>query len=171
MMDHNRINELRHMEFSKAFRGYEPKEVDDVFKKIIDEVTELLDENRGLTEQLVEHRSRSGEISEKEALLGSTLLKAEQISESLKESARRESEAMIAEARREADRIMEEARSVYSRSVQEMDGTRDQWLLGLSSVRQDVQRLLTGLSQLEEKWLGFGPDQENEVENDRNAGF
>ncbi|BAM07455.1 DivIVA domain-containing protein [Leptospirillum ferrooxidans] len=159
MIDHNRINELRHMEFAKAFRGYEPKEVDAVLAQVIAEMTELLDERRGFEERIAEFSARSGDLSGKEALLGSTLLKAEQIAESLRESARRESESMIEEARKEASRILDEARTVHARSVLEMEGTRDEWLLGLSSVRQDVQKLLTGLSQLEEKWLFLDPDR------------
>lgn len=159
MIDHNRINELRHMEFAKAFRGYEPKDVDAVLSQVSAEMTELLDERRGFEERLAEYSARSGDISGKEALLGATLLKAEQISESLRESARRESEAMIEEARREATRILDEAKTIHARSVQEMEGTRDEWLLGLSSVRQDVQKLLAGLAQLEEKWLFLDPDR------------
>ena len=159
MIDHNRINEPRHMEFAKAFRGYEPKEVDAVLAQVIAEMTELLDERRGFEERIAEFSARSGDLSGKEALLGSTLLKAEQIAESLRESARRESESMIEEARKEASRILDEARTVHARSVLEMEGTRDEWLLGLSSVRQDVQKLLTGLSQLEEKWLFLDPDR------------
>ena len=159
MIDHNRINELRHMEFGKAFRGYEPKDVDAVLAHVIAEMTELLDERRGFEERLAEYSARSGDISGKEALVGATLLKAEQIAESLRESARRESESMIEEARREASRVLDEAKTVYSRSVQEMERTRDEWLLGLSSVRQDVQKLLAGLSQLEEKWLFLDPDR------------
>lgn len=159
MIDHNRINELRHMEFAKVFRGYEPKEVDAVLSQVISEMTELLDERRGFEEKMAEFSARSGDISGKEALLGAAFLKAEQIAESLRESARRESEAMIEEARREASRILDEAKNVHARSVMEMEGTRDEWLLGLSSVRMDVQKLLTGLSQLEEKWLFLDPDQ------------
>jgi cell division initiation protein len=163
MIDHNRINELRHMEFGKAFRGYEPKEVDAVLAQVIAEMTELLDERRGFEEKIAEFSARSGDLSGKEALLGATLLKAEQIAESLKESARRESESMIEEARREASRILDEARTIHARSVLEMEGTRDEWLLGLSSVRQDVQKLLSGLSQLEEKWLFLDPDRSLET--------
>jgi cell division initiation protein len=147
------------MEFTKAFRGYEPKDVDAVLSQVSNEMTELLDERRGFEEKLAEFSARSGDISGKEALLGATLLKAEQIAESLRESARTESEAMIEEARREASRILDEAKTVHARSIQEMEGTRDEWLLGLSSVRQDVQKLLTALSQLEEKWLFLDPDR------------
>lgn len=65
MIDQGRIDEIRHLEFSRVFRGYEPREVEETLVKISEEMTELLAAYRAQQESLARVESRLSEVEKK----------------------------------------------------------------------------------------------------------
>ncbi|MHB8421699.1 MAG: DivIVA domain-containing protein [Leptospirales bacterium] len=155
MIDQGRIEELRHLEFSKVFRGYEPKEVDEMVSKVVVELSELLQVCRSQGERLTDLESRYEELKGKGNLLSEALLEAHKSAETFRESARKEADQIVREAEFSAREIV--ARGEERRiQVQEwLSRTREEWLLELARIRGELQALFESLERFDHHWQGM----------------
>lgn len=152
MIDQGRIDEIRHLEFSRVFRGYEPREVDDTLVRISDEVTELLAAYRSQSEQLARMENLVSEIEKKEKLLSDTLLEAKLQAQNTLEAARKEAGEIIRDADMSAREILSDAEERRRRAEEWFARTRESWLLELGRIKKDTGEMVRALENLEDQW-------------------
>jgi len=103
--------DINNQEFKRSLRGYDMDEVDAFLQQIADELETVVSENGQLKDRVKELRFRMGEYEKKDELLEKTLVAAQQATEQMKETSRREVEAASKAARAEAAKILEDARA------------------------------------------------------------
>ena len=116
MLNKKRIVEIQSIEFSKALRGYDPQEVNDLIHSLIPEMEEIVLKNEDLTNRLRAMESNETVLKKKEENIGSAIIAAQEAVDIIKETARREAEKIIEEAKAGAEDLMksasEEARKI-----------------------------------------------------------
>ncbi len=116
MLNKKRIVEIQSIEFSKALRGYDPQEVNDLIHSLIPEMEEIVLKNEDLTNRLRTVESNETILKKKEENIGSAIIAAQEAVDIIKETARREAEKIIEEAKADAEALMksaaEEARKI-----------------------------------------------------------
>ncbi|GEM_PF-1576872 len=101
-------NEIRNQEFSKAFRGFSPTEVEAFKEAAATALEEAKVEVLKLSEERDSYRDRYRDLKELEETLKNVVVEAQRNAERLIENARKEAELIIAEAARRRDDIIEE---------------------------------------------------------------
>lgn len=157
MIDQGRIEELRQLEFSRVFRGYEPKEVDDMVSKVVVELSELLQVCRSQGERLSDLETRYEALKGKENLLSATLLEAHKSAESFRESSRKEADQIIREAELSAREIVARGEERSLRVQEWLSRTREEWLLELARIRGELQALFESLERFDNHWQSMEP--------------
>ena len=152
MIDQGRIDEIRHLEFSRVFRGYEPREVEETLVKISEEMTELLAAYRAQQESLARVESRLSEVEKKEKLLSDTLLEAKALAENTVEAARKEADEIVRDADLSARQILSDAEERRRRAEEWFSSTREGWLFDLARIRKDTVQMVQSLESLENQW-------------------
>ena len=116
MLNKKRIVEIQSIEFSKALRGYDPQEVNDLIHSLIPEMEEIVLRNEDLSNRLRAIESNETILKKKEENIGSAIIAAQEAVDIIKETARREAEKIIEEAKADAEALMksaaEEARKI-----------------------------------------------------------
>lgn len=116
MLNKKRIAEIQSIEFSKALRGYDPQEVNDLIHSLIPEMEEIVLRNEDLSNRLRAIESNETILKKKEENIGSAIIAAQEAVDIIKETARREAEKIIEEAKSDAEALMksasEEARKI-----------------------------------------------------------
>ena len=103
--------DLRRKEFKSSLRGYDHNQVDDFLDSVADEFERTYTDNVRMRDEISSLRERLQQFEDLEGSIRSALVHAEQASNDLRESARRESEATRENARREADLTVKEAQN------------------------------------------------------------
>ncbi|MBI3989690.1 MAG: DivIVA domain-containing protein [candidate division NC10 bacterium] len=107
--------DITQREFGKALRGFDPREVKAFLEEVSQELERFVLENAELSERI---RKLEGELRayhEREEALKNTLLTAQRLTETLKESAKREAELLVKEAELKAERVLEQAQQRLTR--------------------------------------------------------
>ncbi len=152
MIDQGRIEELRQLEFSRVFRGYDPREVEDLVSKVVAEMSDLLQAYRAQGERLSELESSYESLKGKEALLSDALLEAHKAAETIRSSSRKEADQIIREAELSAREIVAKGEERRLRVQEWLSRTREEWLLELSRIRGEVQALFESLERFDNRW-------------------
>lgn len=129
--------DIRRQQFAKAFRGYEPTEVDTFLKQVSDQLETMLDEVRHANERVREAEAKLAHYEKVELALQEAL-------ESARETARQAQAA--AEAR--AKLIVEEAELKAERLVHEAERER-------YGLRQDLAKLNSRQAEVAARLRGF----------------
>jgi len=95
--------------FPWRWRGYDPGEVDIFLEMVSQEMEELIQENRFLTEELRKKSLELGEHKEKEQILKETRITAQRVAEAMKNNMVKEAQAIVAQAELEHDHIIRRA--------------------------------------------------------------
>lgn len=125
--------------------GYEKTGVDHFLELISDELERLTRVNQGLKEELARARVTMEEMRGRESTLKQTLMTAQQMSEDMKNNARREGEILIADAHLRAERIVRDAedrRIQLVSEVQEIKRQKIAFEAGLRALVESHMRLL-----------------------------
>ena len=125
--------------------GYEKTGVDHFLELISDELERLTRLNQGLKEELSRAKSTMDEMRGREATLKQTLMTAQQMSEDMKNNARREGEILIADAHLRAERIVRDAEDRRIQLVGEIQEVKRQKITfeaGLRALVESHMRLL-----------------------------
>ncbi len=152
MIDQGRIDEIRHLEFSRGFRGYEPREVDETLAKISEEMSELLTAYRTQQENLARAESLMGEVEKKEKLLSDTLVEARLLAQNTVDAARKEAEEIVRDADLSARQIISDAEERRLRAEEWFSSTREGWLFDLARIRKETGQMIQSLENLENQW-------------------
>jgi cell division septum initiation protein DivIVA len=112
--------EVRHEDFGRALRGYEPAKVERFRERVAEELERLLRANqelearsRNLVEQLRAFRER-------DKALNDALITAQQLRSEIREQAEREAQLILREARAEGERLQDAARAEVRRLEAEL---------------------------------------------------
>jgi cell division initiation protein len=125
--------------------GYEKTGVDHFLELISDELERLTRLNQGLKEELARAKATMDEMRGREATLKQTLMTAQQMSEDMKNNARREGEILIADAHLRAERIVRDAEDRRIQLVGEIQEVKRQKITfeaGLRALVESHMRLL-----------------------------
>ncbi len=145
--------DIRQQQFTvKAFRGFDPQEVDTFLEDVAEDYESVLKENALLKEQLASHEERLRSLTEAERTLRETLVTTQKIAEEIKEQARRDGQLLIREAQLQGDRLLEDVRAEEARIRSEIKVLRRvhrQLVEDLRATVERYQRMLADEPDLE----------------------
>lgn len=147
----NRIDLLNHS-FSRALRGYDPREVDTLLQEVADTLGRLGDERVRLTNLVTTLEERLSEQMERESALRETLLASQRMTEELKQSAQKEAQLILESAQNRAENLTNQANLRLARILDEISEARKlkaQFEFKVRSVIEGHLRLLE-LGQMED---------------------
>lgn len=101
--------EIQQHQFKTRLMGYDTSAVDHFLEMLADELERLHKQNNELKESLARTRSSLDQMREREKALQETLITAQQVTEELKENARKEAELVVADAHLEGERVIRDA--------------------------------------------------------------
>ena len=119
----NRIDLLNHT-FSRALRGYDPAEVDNLLQEVADTLGRLGDERVRLTNLVAQLEERIAEQAERENSLRETLLASQHMMENLKQTAQKEAQLIIEAAHNRAENLTNQANLRLARILDEISEAR-----------------------------------------------
>ncbi len=135
--------------FPKKFRGYDPREVEIFLEMISQEMEELIQENRFLTEELKRKSADLAEIKEKESILKEAIITAQRLSDDMKAKMVKEAQAIVAHAELEADSIIKRARDQLIDIQSDIQEYREQRVRAREQVRSVLKTHLALLDAAE----------------------
>lgn len=115
MSDRITAMDIEKQAFKRAFRGYEPEDVQLYLRSVAEEVERLNLTNAELREELGELRRKNEEHRGHERTLQKTLVSAQKMAGNLEEQAKSEAESIIRNARQKAERVLQENQDQLTR--------------------------------------------------------
>lgn len=149
--------DIQQQQFRTALMGFEKKEVDTFLDLLANDVEELIRENKKLEGELRKKEADIQEFRERERTLKETMLTATQITEDIKQNARKEAEIVIAQAEQQAEQIIQNAHTRLVRIMEDLDEMRRQKAQFEASLRSMIQthnKLLDAMGEREGKGDG-----------------
>ena len=144
--------DIQQQQFRTALMGFDKKEVDTFLDLLANDVEELVRENNALKDELRKRDTDLNEFRERERTLKDTMLTATQITEDIKQNARKEAEIVIAQAEHQAEQIIQNAHTRLVRIMEDMDELRRQKAQFEASLRSMIQthfKLLDAMGERE----------------------
>lgn len=105
---------IKKQEFEKSMRGYNVEEVQTFLDKISGEMEELLNENESLEQEIAALKHKVEEFQKIEKNLQDTLIKTQETSAEIVDSAKKQSALIIKEAEIKASQIIQNAEDISS---------------------------------------------------------
>jgi DivIVA domain-containing protein len=102
--------EVRAHDFARAFRGYDPRQVDDFKLRLAEEIDRLNRERVQAEERLKSAQDQLRAYRERERALNEALIAAQQLRVDSRAQAEREAQAIVREAVTEAARVVDRAK-------------------------------------------------------------
>jgi cell division initiation protein len=103
--------DLRQAQFKTKMRGYDPQEVGPFLADAANELEQALREIDRLRQDLVRSESAMTEHRDRETSLRNTLLTAQRLADSIKDSAENEARTLVREAETRADQLLQKAQA------------------------------------------------------------
>ena len=103
--------DLRQAQFKTKMRGYDPQEVAPFLADAANELEQALREIDRLRQDLVRSEAAMTEHRDREKSLQNTLLTAQRLADSIKESAENEARTLVREAETRADQLLQKAQA------------------------------------------------------------
>jgi len=129
--------DIRRQSFAKAFRGYEPVEVDAFLKQVADQQAALMEEVRQMEDRVRDAEAKLKHYERVELALQEALETARETGKRAEATAEREMRAIVARAEARAEEILR-------------DAERERF-----SLQQDVRKLSTRQTEVAAKLRGF----------------
>lgn len=137
--------EIQQHQFKTRLLGYDTAAVDHFLEMLADELERLHKQNHELKESLARTRTSLEQMREREQALQQTLMTAQQVTEELKENARKEAEIILAEAHIEGERVVRDANERRLQLISEIQEIKRQKIAfegGLRSLVENHLKLL-----------------------------
>jgi cell division initiation protein len=142
--------DIQQQQFRVRFRGFDMVEVDNFLDLVANEFEELLKENNQLREEDRRKLARINELEAGEKELRNTLVSAQQITEEMKNNARRGGELIIEEAKMNAQRILDNAQSQTLQVETEINQLKRQRAQFEASFKANIEMHLKMLEKFKE---------------------
>jgi cell division initiation protein len=137
--------------FPRRWRGYDPGEVDIFLEMVGQEMEEIIQENRYLTEELKKKSAQLGEFKEKEQVLKETMITAQRVAGDMKANMVKEAQAIVAQAELEHDVIIRRAQERALELQEEIQDLRDDRVRFREELRSLLKTYLALIEAGEEK--------------------
>jgi len=131
--------------FSRKIRGFDRDEVRAFLSLVAEEYEKLIAENNQVKDEMGKMQSILDEHRQREKILRDTLYTAQQVSEDMKEAARREGRVVLQEAQIKADRVIDHAQSRASdleASLVDLRMEKEAYLRRVRTLLEHHQKLL-----------------------------
>lgn len=131
--------------FNRKLRGYDDDEVRAFLTLVSEEYEKLIVENHKLRDDMNKMQSILDEHRQREKILRETLYTAQEVSEDLKEQARKEGKILLQEAQLKADRLLDHAQrraADLEASLAEMRLEKQAYLKKVRALLDHHQKLL-----------------------------
>lgn len=138
--------EIRQKGFEKAFRGYNPEEVNAFLQTLSQEWERLVDEGKELRIKLESSEREVMKLREVENSLFKTLKTAEDTGANVIEQARHSAELILRESQLKADAMLNEAKVKAHNTIEEAENRAKQ---GLGEMEDRLKEMLDGYKKLE----------------------
>lgn len=146
--------EIQQHQFKNRLFGYDTAAVDNFLEMLADELERLHKQNNELKESLARTRTSLEQMRDREKALQETLITAQQVTEELKENARKEAEVTLAEAHLEGEQVVRQATERRLQMINEIQDLKRQKISfenGLRSLIEGHLKLLDmDIMQIEE---------------------
>jgi cell division initiation protein len=137
--------EIQKREFSRRWKGLDPVEVQTFLTDVAEDVEGLVRENVDLETRIRSLEQENDEHRERERILKQTLLSAQQASEDIRATARKEGELIVREAQDSAEKLTHNAlqRSAdIEKAIHELKVQRANFRLQLQKMIELFQQVL-----------------------------
>lgn len=137
--------EMKEKRFRVGWSGFNKKEVIDFLDLLSTEFQVILKENRKLFQQLEEEKEKQKTLLNRESLIKSVLVKAQDNSEKIQQDANREAEILIKETELKAEKILAKARQGENkilRQTEDLKATYKQFMAKMQSTLDMYSKLL-----------------------------
>ena len=137
--------EIQKREFSRRWKGLDPVEVQTFLTDVAEDMESLARENADLASRIRSLEQENDEHRERERILKQTLLSAQQASEDIRTTARKEGELIVREAQGSAERLTHNAlqRSAdIEKAIHELKVQRANFRLQLQKMIELFQQVL-----------------------------
>ncbi len=101
--------DIRHQQFKKSLRGFDPVEVEHYLNQVADRIEEILQEHEELKISQREIKAKLSSYTDTESAISETMVAAQKNAEKTVENANKEAGLIIKQARSDADRIIKQA--------------------------------------------------------------
>jgi cell division initiation protein len=116
--------DLRQQKFKTSMRGYERGEVDALLAEVADDYEGALREADRLRQEVARLESALAEHRSEEKSLKNTLVSAQRIADSLRESAHQDAQRVVKEAENRAEVMVQKAQLRFEELQREIDGLK-----------------------------------------------
>jgi len=140
--------DIQKKEFRRAFRGYNPEDVDLFLDQVTQDYEKLYKENLDLTERLAQAEQNMARYREIEEVLKNTMVMAQKNADDLRRNAEEEARLILDRARIEVDRMTREAEQEAVALIQK---TEQQAAGMISEAESKVGRMLEEYHRLEKQ--------------------
>ena len=137
--------EIQKREFSKRWKGLDPVEVQTFLADVAEDMESVVRENVDLETRIRSLEQENDEHRERERILKQTLLSAQQASEDIRSTARKEGELIVREAQDSAEKLTHNAlqRSAeIEKAIHELKVQRANFRLQLQKMIELFQQVL-----------------------------
>jgi cell division initiation protein len=131
--------DIQQREFKVALRGYDRSEVEAFLRSVSKTVEELVKENAGLKERVEALGTQVNDLGKKEAALNELLVTTQAMSETLKQTARREADLILKEAELKSEELLKRAQTEYEGLQREILALQKQRIVALEKLRSFLQ--------------------------------
>ena len=131
--------DIQQREFKGRFRGYDREEVQAFLRSVSQTVEEMLKEHMALKEHADKLYREVGELRKKDASLNELLVTTQTMTESLKETARKEADLILREAEMKAEDILKSAHVDFRTLQRDLLDLRKERVLALEKLRSMLQ--------------------------------
>lgn len=142
--------DIENQKFQVRMRGYDKAQVQSFLSALSEDAASIIAERNLLEEETARLKSRIQEADVREKKVAETILALRDLTEKMKEDARREGELIVREARLKAEQTVEEARGEARRiesQLSELRLQRDTFEDGLRMLIDEHQRMLINRRQ------------------------
>lgn len=143
--------DIQQQQFRTAMMGFDKREVDTFLDLLANDVEEMVRENNALKDELRKKETDLNEFRERERTLKDTMLTATQITEDIKQNARKEAEIVIAQAEHQGEQIIQNAHTRLVRIMEDIDELRRQKAQFEASLRSLIQAHIKLLDAMGER--------------------
>lgn len=137
--------DIENQKFDVKIRGFDREQVASFLAALSEQAAHLASERTGLEEEKSNLRRQLDEYRGREKAIGETLCALRELSEKMKEDAKKEADLILREARIKADKLLEQARGEVTRlesQISEIRVERDTFEDRLRLLIDEHQRLM-----------------------------
>jgi cell division initiation protein len=131
--------DIQKQQFRLRFRGFDVREVDAFLEAVAEEFKELVGENEALRAEVHRLEEQLSDYRGRERALQETLVRAQEMSENLKEEGRRGADLVIGEAKLAAEKILAEAHQRLARLHDDLNELKRQYVQFETKIRSAVE--------------------------------